>query len=66
MRATSCEDLYVELLTSSEFAQMAGFDLGNAFDGFWKTLSELRPDFMRRYMRKLHGHPTEGYPQGYE
>lgn len=62
LRETTCDDLYTELLTSAEFAKFEGFDIGNAFDIFWERLSVLRPNFTRRYMRELHGHPTDDYP----
>ena len=65
MRKVTCDDLYTELLTSREFAETEGFDIGNAFDVFWRRLSALRPDFVRRYVRKLHGLPTENYPGYY-
>ena len=66
MRQTTCDDLYVELLQSKRLADTAGFDIGNAFDVFWKRVSTLRPGFATRYLRELHGHPTEGYPRGHE
>ena len=55
MREVECDDLYAELLSSKTFAETEGFDLGYAFDDFWKRLSELRPEFVRRHLRKLHG-----------
>lgn len=63
MREVSCDELYTELLTSSEFAATAGFDIGNAFDVFWRRLSSHRPEFTTRYLRTLHGHPVEDYPR---
>lgn len=66
MRQITCDDLYVELLQSKRLAETAGFDIGNAFDVFWKRVSTLRPKFATRYLRELHGHPTEDYPRGYE
>ena len=62
MREVGCDELYESLLHSDDLANTAGLDLGNAFDGFWRQLAILRPDFMRRYMRKLHGLPTKDYP----
>ncbi|MEM8682186.1 MAG: hypothetical protein AAGF72_02080 [Pseudomonadota bacterium] len=64
-RELSCDELYIELLSSEEFANVAGLNVGNAFDAFWKRLSVLRPGFTVRYLRKLHGHATEDYPQGH-
>lgn len=63
MREISCDQLYADLLSSNEFAAIAGFDIGNAFDVFWQRLTSLRPEFMRRYMRELHGHPADKYPR---
>lgn len=54
MRKVDCDALYAELLSSREFAETEGFDIGNAFDVFWNRLSELRPNFVRRYLRELH------------
>lgn len=62
VREVTCDELYTELLESTAFAQIKGFDIGNAFDIFWERLSALRPNFTRRYMRKLHGHPVDDYP----
>lgn len=64
LRQVSCDAFYTELLTSSRFAEIEGFDIGNAFDVFWKRLSTLRPNFARRYLRELHGHSAENYPGG--
>ena len=61
-REIDCDDLYTELLTSDEFANIEGFDIGNAFDIFWERLSKLRPKFTRRYMRELHDHSVDQYP----
>jgi hypothetical protein len=66
MRRTTCDDLYVELLQSKRLAETAGFDIGNAFDVFWNRVNTLRPEFATRYLRELHGHPTDDYPRGYE
>ena len=55
MRPVECDALYAELLSSREFAETEGFDIGNAFDVFWDRLSEHRPDFVREYLRELHG-----------
>ena len=65
MREIGCDDLYKELLQSERLAETAGFDIGNAFDVFWRRLSNLRPEFATRYLRELHGLPTEDYPRGY-
>lgn len=54
MRELSCDVLYAELLSSQEFADTEGLDLGFAFDDFWNRLSQLRPQFVRRYLRELH------------
>ncbi len=59
MRPVACDALYVELLSSQKFAETEGFDIGNAFDVFWERLGELRPDFVRRHLRRLHGITTE-------
>ena len=59
VREVRCDDLYAELLSSNEFAQTEGFDIGYAFDVFWERLSELRPQFVRRYLRELHGLSVE-------
>lgn len=61
-RQVTCEDLYGDLLRSPVMAQAASLGIGNAFDAFWNRQRELRPDFVRRYIRKLHGHEVEGYP----
>lgn len=66
MRELSCDELYKELLSSSRLAETAGFDIGNAFNVFWQRLSQLRPEFITRYVRELHNLPTEGYPNGSE
>ena len=55
MREVQCDTLYTELLSSQEFAETEGFDIGYAFDAFWERLNELRPEFVRRYLRELHG-----------
>ena len=55
-REITCDALYAELLESEEFAETEGFDMGYAFDVFWKRLTTLRPAFARRHLRKLHGH----------
>lgn len=55
MRPVECDALYAELLSSREFAETEGFDIGNAFDVFWDRLSELRPGFVQQYLRELHG-----------
>ncbi len=59
MREVECDALYAELLSSKKFAETEGFDIGNAFDAFWERLSELRPGFVRRYLRELHGLNSE-------
>lgn len=63
MREVQCDDLYAELLSSEKFAETEGFDMGFAFDVFWRRLAELRPGFTQRYLRKLHGHEQEPQPQ---
>lgn len=55
MRQVECDDLFAELLSSKKFAETEGFDLGFAFDVFWERLSDLWPEFVRRYLRELHG-----------
>ena len=66
LREVSCDDLYAELLESREFADTKGFDMGYAFDVFWDRLTKFRPNFTRRYLRKLHGHKEEtGHRIGY-
>lgn len=59
MREVQCDNLYAELLSSKTFAETEGFDLGYAFDDFWERLSEHRPEFVRRHLRKLHGVTSE-------
>jgi len=63
MRQVTCDALYEELLKSTRLANTTGFDIGNAFDVFWERVSTLRPDFARRYLRKLHGHEADNYPR---
>ncbi|MEN7343759.1 MAG: hypothetical protein AAAFM81_12485 [Pseudomonadota bacterium] len=54
MREVSCDTLYAELLSSEQFANTEGFDLGFAFEDLWNRLREHRPEFVRRHLRKLH------------
>jgi hypothetical protein len=55
MRPVACDALYEELLRSPILATTRGFDLGYAFEEFWNTLSKVRPAFVSRYPRRLHG-----------
>ena len=63
MRPVACYDLYEELLRSPRIATDFGFDMGYAFEDFWRRLSSLRHEFVRDYLRKLHGHPNWEYRQ---
>lgn len=55
MREVECDSIYAELLSSEEFANTEGFDLGFAFQDLWKRLRNHRPEFVRRHLRELHG-----------
>lgn len=62
MRKVSCDDLYAELLESPRSITDKGFDIGVMFDQFWERLSAHRPEFTRRYLRRLHGHDVAAEP----
>jgi len=56
MRPVSCNELYDEILRSDGLAAANATDSGEAFDAFWRRLSQLRPGFISQHLRKLHGH----------
>lgn len=60
MRPVTCGALYEELLRSPRLATDTAFDLGYAFEDFWHRLSVVRPAFVSRYLRRLHGHAPAG------
>ena len=60
MRPVICDAFYEELLRSPDMAADTAFDRGYAFEEFWKTLSKVRPTFVSRYLRRLHGHAPAG------
>jgi len=56
MRPVSCVELYDEILRSDAIATANATDDGAAFYAFWRRLSQLRPEFISKHLRKLHGH----------
>jgi hypothetical protein len=51
----TCDALYEAVLNMPHMFTDEAFDLGYAFDDFWKRLSALRPQFVARYLRRLLG-----------